>query len=132
MLTAPIAFDVLTRPDAARFVSRLFAGDAVAGIVLGLLLFVVALQRARLDADDQAGSRFSTDMLLALGALFCVVAGHYGVQPWMQSARQGAAAPSFAVLHGLSLAFFVGKAAAAAALAWRLTRAAATSAAPTS
>ncbi len=132
LLAAPLAFELLSRPDAGRFVARLFAADAYAGLVLGLLLFMVTMQRARLDAELGRGSRFSTDMLLALAALFCVVAGHFGVQPLMQSARGGSPAPSFAVLHGLALAFFIVKFTATAALAWRLTGRAATVAAPTS
>ena len=129
LIAAPLAFELLARPDAGRFVGRLFASDAYAGLGLGLVLLLATMQRARLDAEQAGGTRFSTDMLLALVALFCVVAGYFGLQPAMQSSRQGGG-PSFAVLHGVGLAFFLAKAVAAAALAWRLTGA--TPAGPTS
>jgi hypothetical protein len=66
-------------------------------------------------------SRFSTEMLLVLGALFAIVAGHYAIQPMIESARRGEGGPSFAVLHGVASAFFLVKFAAVAGLAWRLT-----------
>jgi len=132
LLAAPLAFDLLPRADAGRFVARLFALDAYVGLALGLLLFMVAMQIARLAAETGQGSRFSTDMLLALAALFCVVAGHFGLQPLMQAARQGGAVPSFAAIHGAALVFFLLKLVAAAALAWRLSGADVRAAGPTS
>lgn len=132
LIAAPLAFELLARPEAGRFVARVFSVDAYLGLAVGLLLFMITMQRARLLAESGRGSRYSTDMLLALAALFCVVAGHFGLQPLMQSARQGGAAPSFAVLHGVALGFFLVKLAAATALSWRLTSDSTTAAAPTS
>lgn len=120
-IAAPALFAVLPRADAGRVATRLFANDAYVGLAFGALLLIVTMQRARLDAEDGIGSRFSTDMILALVALFCVVAGHFGLQPMIESARQGGGGLSFGALHGLSLAFFAGKLVAAAVLAWRLT-----------
>src|SRR5882757_6355588 len=34
-------------------------------------------------------SQFSTEMMLAAGALFCTVAGYYGLLPAMEQARAG-------------------------------------------
>ncbi len=137
-VVAPVLFAALPRSDAGRVAARLFAVDAGLGIGFGAVLLLVALQLARRDAERGA-SRFSTEMMLALAALFCIVAGHYAVQPMMEARSRGGGGPSFAVLHGAASAFFVLKFVAAAALAWRLTApprgaagAATTAAAPTS
>jgi hypothetical protein len=85
---------------------------------MGALLLVIALQAARRRAEA-GGSRFSTEMLLVLAALFCIVAGHYATEPMLASAARGEG-PSFAVVHGAASAFFVAKFVAIASLAWRL------------
>ncbi|MEO7055221.1 MAG: DUF4149 domain-containing protein [Caldimonas sp.] len=120
-IAAPALFAVLSQADAGRVASRLFERDAYVGLAAAALLFIVAMQRARLAAESGRGSRFSSDMLLALAALFCVVAGHFALQPMIESARAGGPGLSFAALHVLALMFFAGKLAAATALAWRLT-----------
>ena len=53
-----------------------------------------------------------------LVALFCTIAGYYGLQPLMADARAGVGVASFAALHGVSLAFFGVKGLAVLALAW--------------
>jgi len=121
-IAAPALFATLARADAGRAASRLFAIDAVVGLAFGALLLIATMQRARLDAEAGRGSRFSTDMVLALVALFCVVAGHYGLQPMIESAREaGSPGPSFAALHGASTLLFGVRFLVVAALAWRLT-----------
>lgn len=119
-VAAPVLFATLVREDAGRVVSRLFAIDATIGLVVGGVLLVLCLQLARRDAEHGA-SRFSGEMVLVLAALFCVVAGHYAMEPMIESARRGEGRPSFAVLHGVATAFFLLKFVAVAALAWRLT-----------
>lgn len=121
LVAAPALFAVLPRSDAGQVASRLFANDAYVGLAFGAVLLIVTMQRARIDAENGVGSRFSTDMILAVVALFCVVAGYFGLQPMTQSARQGMGTMSFGALHGLSMAFFAGKLATVAVLAWRLT-----------
>ena len=137
-VAAPIVFATLPRADAGRVAARLFGVDATIGVCAGALLLLLTFQLARRAAEDGA-SRFSTDMLLVLGALFCIVAGHYALQPVMEARLRGEAGPSFAVLHGAASAFFLVKFLAIAVLAWRLTGAprapagaAATAAAPSS
>ena len=134
-VVAPVVFATLPRADAGRVAARLFAVEATIGICAGALLLLLTFQLAR-RAAEQGASRFSADMLLVLGALFCIVAGHYAIQPMMEARLRGEAGPSFAVLHGAASAFFLVKFLAVACLAWRLTgaptRAAATAAAPTS
>ena len=134
-VVAPILFATLSRADAGRLAARLFAVEATIGVCAGALLLLLTFQLARKAAEDGA-SRFSTDMMLVLGALFCIVAGHYALEPMMQARLRGEGGPSFAVLHGVASAFFVVKFLAVAVLAWRLTGApagdAATAAGPTS
>lgn len=132
-IAAPTLFAVLPRADAGRVAARLFQVDADAGLAAGVILLMLATRGA--DAVRPAGSsRFSVELMLVLGALFCIVAGHFAVEPMIEAARRGEGGPSFAVLHGIGSIFFVAKFVAVAALAWRLTarRGAATTAAPTS
>jgi len=135
VVVAPILFATLPRADAGRVAARLFGVDATIGICAGALLLLLTFQLAR-RAAEQGASRFSTDMLLVLGALFCIIAGYYAIEPVMAARLRGQAGPSFAVLHGVASAFFLVKFLVVAALAWRLTgapvRDLATPAAPTS
>jgi hypothetical protein len=137
-VAAPVLFATLSRADAGSAAGRLFAVDAAIGIAFGAVLLVLALQIGRREAGPGA-SRFSAEMVLALAALFAIVAGHYAIEPMLESARRGEGGAPFALLHGVALAFFVAKFVAVALLAWRLSRASAanggdspTAAAPTS
>ena len=137
-VAAPVLFATLPRADAGRTATRLFAVDATLGVAVAALLLIVAVELAR-DAPGRGGSRFSVELMLVLAAVFCIVAGHFAVQPMMEARSRGEGGPSFAVLHGVASAFFVLKFVAVAALAWRLTApprgaegAATTAAAPTS
>ncbi|MEO8836161.1 MAG: DUF4149 domain-containing protein, partial [Caldimonas sp.] len=103
-IAAPVLFAALARDDAGRVAARLFAIDAYCGLAFGAALLVIALRRSAGNVAPGA-SRFSVEMLLALAALFCIVAGHFAVQPMIDTARSGGTGPSFAVLHGVSSAF---------------------------
>ncbi len=132
-IAAPTLFAVLPRADAGRVAARLFEIDAYVGLAAGVVLLMLAMRGA--DAMRPAGSsRFSVELMLVLGALFCIVAGHFALEPMIDAARRGEDGPSFAMLHGVGSIFFVVKFVAVAALAWRLTARpqSATSAAPTS
>jgi Domain of unknown function (DUF4149) len=131
-VAAPALFATLARADAGRVAARLFALDAYLGVGFGAVLLVLALRDSH--ARALAGvSRFSVELMLALGALFCIVAGYFALEPMMAAARSGAPGPSFALLHGVAAAFFVVKFVAVAVLAWRWAGGAvATAAAPTS
>lgn len=116
-IAAPSAFAVLERAQAGKLVGRLFELDAQLGLACGLLL--VMMER-RLQRDDGAGSKvFSAELLLPLLAMFCVVAGYYGLQPMMDAARAGQGSLSFGALHGVSMLFFAIKLLAVLVLAWR-------------
>ena len=68
------------------------------------------------------GSRFSAELVLALGALFCIVAGHFALQPMMEAARAGQGSLSFGALHARRRPLLRAQAGCwSLALAWRLT-----------
>jgi hypothetical protein len=118
-VAAPALFSTLARADAGRVATRLFEIDAYAGLAFGVALLLLALRRSHEGAAAGA-SRFNAEMMLSLGALFCIVAGYFALVPMLESARTGAAGPSFAVLHGVASAFFLVKVVVVAVLAWRL------------
>jgi hypothetical protein len=78
----------------------------------------VLIERRR--ARTGSGSQFSTEMALALGALFFTVAGYFGLQPMMAAARAGQGALSFGQLHAVSLVLFGLKILCVLALSWRV------------
>lgn len=120
-IAAPAAFALLARPDAGRFVNRLFEQDAYLSIALALVLFAIERQRSRDATEAGTGSVFSANLMLLLGTLFCTVAGYFAVQPMMEAARAGQGSLSFGALHGISAGFFVLKGLLVLALAWRLS-----------
>jgi len=122
LLATPAAFALLVPAEAGRVVARMLAQEAYTSLVLGVLVLVLERVSARRHAAAGAGSQFSTGMLLAGGALFCTVAGYFGVQPMMGAARAGQGALTFAQLHAVSAAFYVAKVLLVLALAWRAAR----------
>jgi hypothetical protein len=120
-IAAPAAFATLARPDAGRFVNRLFEQDAYLSIGVAVVLFAIERQRSRDAAAGRTGSVFSANLLLLLGTLFCTVAGYFAVQPMMDAARAGQGSLSFGALHAISAGFFVLKGLLVLALAWRLS-----------
>jgi len=123
-VAAPLLFALLSRTDAGRVAGRLFAAEANLGLALGVVLLMIVRHLAPSEVERGA-SRFSTELILVLAALFCTVAGHFGLQPMFEAARAGQGRASFAVLHGVAAAFFLAKLGAVIALAWRLGRPAA-------
>lgn len=119
LLATPAPFALLAQADAGRVVARMLAHEAAASLFLGVVVLALERVAARRTALQAAGPQFSTGMVLALGALFCTVAGYYAVQPMMASARSGQGALSFGQLHAISAGFFVLKAGLVLALAWR-------------
>lgn len=119
LIGAPAAFAVLaTQAEAGRVAGRMFSVEAPVSLALAMIVFLLERRRAR----DEGGTQFSTEMLLALGALFCTVAGYYAVLPVMDAVRAGQSGVSFATLHIVSTVFFALKGLLVLALAWRLTR----------
>lgn len=118
-VATPSAFAVLERAQAGAYVARVFALEAQISLALGLVLMLFERRIAR-DTQESGGKAdlFSLRLLLPAAALFCTIAGYYGLQPLMADARVGTGVASFAALHGVSLAFFGVKGLAVLALAW--------------
>jgi hypothetical protein len=123
VIAAPAASGALDRASFGAVARAIFAREAPASLVLGMLILMLE-RRAAFDRHQATGvSQFSAEMVLAIAALFCTVAGYYGLEPLMERARSGADAPlTFMQLHAASLAFFGVKGLLALALAWRATR----------
>lgn len=122
LLATPAVFAQLSGAEAGRLVGRMLAQEAYTSLALGVLLLALERLAARRAAEDGTGPQFSTGMVLAVGALFCTVAGYFGIQPLMPAARAGQGAFTFGQLHVASAAFFVGKGLLVLALAWRAAR----------
>ena len=115
----PAAFALLDRADAARIVARLLAQEAHLSLAAGVALLVLERVAARRRAVAGVASQFSIGMVLALGALFCTVAGYFALLPAMEAARAGQGRWSFGQLHAASATLFGIKLLLVAALAWR-------------
>jgi hypothetical protein len=114
LIAAPAAFATLNPADAGRLVARLFSHEARMSLVLGIVVVLLERRHAR---------SFSPAIMLALGAVFCTVAGYYALLPMMAAARLGQGSWSFGQLHGASLAFYGLKTLLVALLAWRAVNA---------
>ncbi|MDP1899940.1 MAG: DUF4149 domain-containing protein [Rubrivivax sp.] len=119
LLATPAPFALLAGAEAGRVVARMLAQEAYTSLALGIVLLVLERLVARRAAVAGRGSQFSLGMALALGAVFCTVAGYFAVQPMLAGARAGQGALSFGQLHAVSAAFFVAKVGLVVALAWR-------------
>lgn len=118
-VAAPSAFAVLERAQAGKLVGRVFELDAQISLGLGLLLLMMERRLQR----DSEGPVVTLNLLLPMAALFCTVAGYYGIQPMMEAARAGQGNWSFGTLHAVSSLFFGLKTSAVLVLAWRASRA---------
>lgn len=121
-VATPTPFAVLERVLAGRVAMRALALEAYISLAAGLLLLMLERVAARDRAERGTGSQFSTGMLLTAAALFCTIAGWFGVQPMIEAARAGQGRLSFAQWHAVSVAFFGVKLALVTALAWRAAR----------
>jgi len=124
LVATPAPFALLAQADAGRVVARILAHEAYASLALGVLLLGLERVRAKRRSDAGTGSQFSLEMVLAAGALFCTVAGYFGLQPMMAAARAGQGTLSFGQLHAVSAVFYLVKALLAVVLATLAARAA--------
>jgi hypothetical protein len=118
-LATPAAFALLERAEAGRLAGRMLAQEAYTSLALGVLLLVLERLAARRAVAAGSGSQFTPGMALALGALFCTVAGYFGLQPLLSAARAGQGSLSFGQLHAASAAFYGVKLLLVLGLAWR-------------
>jgi hypothetical protein len=122
-IATPAAFGSLDASSAGALARRIFAREAPVSLAFGLLILVIERRNALARHLSTGASQYSSEMTLAIGALFCTVAGYYGLQPMMELARSGAATSlTFGQLHAMSLAFFGAKGSMVLALAWKATR----------
>ena len=123
LIATPAASNSLDKASFGAVARAIFAREAPTSLVLGVLILVIERRDALARHMATGVTQFSTEMLLAAGALFCTVAGYYGLLPAMEQARLGGPTQlSFLQLHALSLAFFGLKGLLVLALAWRATR----------
>ncbi|WP_374673810.1 DUF4149 domain-containing protein [Ideonella sp.] len=115
LIATPAPFATLAQADAGRVVARIFAVEAPLSLALGVAMLLLERRAAR--AMGRGG--WTWPMGLAALALFCTVAGYYGVQPMLAAARAGQGAWTFGQLHALSFGLFGLKLLAVAVLAWR-------------
>jgi hypothetical protein len=117
-LAAPNAFASLERAQAGLYVGRLFEMDARIALAAAVLL---VLMERRLQRDGAStGPVMGLPLVLPLVALFLTVLGYYGLQPLMESAKQGLGSWTFLQLHAVSLALFGLRTVVVAVLAWRV------------
>jgi hypothetical protein len=122
LLATPAVFAQLSGAEAGRLVGRMLAQEAYTSLALGVVMVALERVAARRAALTGTGPQFSVGMVLALGALFCTVAGYFAIQPLMPAAKAGQGAFSFGQLHAASAAFYVVKGLLVLALAWRAAR----------
>ena len=123
LIATPAASMSLDRASFGAVARAIFAREAPTSLILGVVLLVIERRDALARHMATGVSQFSTEMVLAIVALFCTVAGYYGLEPMMEQARSGAASSlTFMQLHAISLAFFGVKGLAVLALAWKATR----------
>ena len=122
LLATPAVFAQLSGSEAGRLVGRMLAQEAYTSLALGVVMVALERVAARRAALAGTGPQFSLGMVLALGALFCTVAGYFAIQPLMPAAKAGQGAFSFGQLHAASAAFYVVKGLLVLALAWRAAR----------
>ena len=118
-LATPAPFALLAQADAGRVVGRILAQEAYASLVLGVVIVMLERRASVRAAAAGLGSQFGVGMALALGAVFCTVAGYFSLQPLMAAAKAGQGALSFGQLHAISALFYALKVVLVAVLAWR-------------
>ncbi len=123
LIATPAASNALDKASFGALARAIFAREAPTSLVLGVLILVIERRDALARHLATGVTQFSSEMLLAAGALFCTVAGYYGLLPALEQARLGGSTRlSFMQLHALSLAFFGLKGLLVLALAWKATR----------
>jgi hypothetical protein len=122
LIATPAPFATLSPEDAGRVVRRVFAIEAPASLALGVLLLILERRAGLARWNAGRGSQFTGEMLLVLGALFCTVAGHYGLLPMLEQARTSGATADFSRLHAASVGLFGTKGLLVLALAWKAAR----------
>ena len=123
LVATPAASNTLDKASFGAVARAIFAREAPTSLVFGMVILVIERRDALARHLATGVTQASTEMMLAAGAVFCTVAGYYGLMPAMEQARSGAStALSFTQLHVLALAFFGVKGLLVLALAWKAAR----------
>lgn len=130
LLATPAPFALLAQAEAGRVVSRMLAQEAYTSLALGIVLLILERLAARQAVAAGTGSQFTLGMALAIGTLFCTIAGYFALQPLMDAARAGQGTLSFGQLHAISAGFYILKCVLVAVLAWRASSAGGTGVRP--
>ncbi len=125
-IVTPTLFAMLEdRQLAGSIAGRLFHAEAWIGLAAGCLLLLTATALVR---RGQVGYKLLRWLLLAM--LLCVLIGYFGLQPFMASLREQAAAQGLAVgesayrsqfgmLHGVSSVFYLVESLLGLVLIWK-------------
>ncbi|AOY93455.1 hypothetical protein BKK79_17870 [Cupriavidus sp. USMAA2-4] len=125
-MVAPTLFSILpSRETAGMVAGQLFYTEAVLGVVVGVLQLVLCNVMIRRGAVRYRALRW-----LVLAMLCCVLAGYFGVQPFMEALKAKAHAlgvgvsespyrGDFGMLHGISSGFYLLQSVLALVLVWR-------------
>jgi hypothetical protein len=119
LIATPAPFATLAPADAGRVVRRVFEVEAPTSLALGVLMLMLERRSGVMRHAASGDSQFTPEMMFVLGALFCTVLGHYGLQPLMAQARAGEGGIGFGRLHLASTVLFGLKGLLVGALAWR-------------
>ena len=123
LVATPAASNTLDKASFGTVARAIFAREAPTSLVFGMVILVIERRDALARHLATGVTQASAEMMLAAGAVFCTVAGYYGLMPAMEQARSGAStALSFAQLHVLALSFFAVKGLLVLALAWKAAR----------
>jgi hypothetical protein len=125
-LVAPTLFSVLpSRETAGMIAGHLFRHEAILGITVGVLQLVLCNVLIR-----RGAARYRSLRWIVLAMLICVLAGHFGVQPFMEGLKVKAQAlnvgvsespykSEFGMLHGVSSVIYLVQSLLALVLVWR-------------
>ena len=125
-MVAPTLFSVLpSRETAGMIAGHLFRTEAILGVTIGVLQLVLCNVMIR-----RGAARYRALRWIVLAMLVCVLAGYFGVQPFMEGLRVKAQAAGvgvsesqyksqFGMLHGVSSVIYLVHSILALVLVWR-------------
>ena len=125
-MVAPTLFSVLpSREMAGMIAGHLFHTEAIVGVTIGVLQLVLCNVLIR-----RGAARYRALRWIVLAMLVCVLAGYFGVQPFMEGLKVKAQAlnlgvsespykSQFGMLHGVSSVFYLIQSLLALVLVWR-------------
>ena len=119
-LATPVAFAVLTSPQAGAFASAVLAREARLSLLLAAVLMLLDRARSRKIVERPLGPA----LMGALIAVAATVLGHFVLGPHLAAVKAdpGSSVLSFGQWHAVSVALFGAKAAAVGWMTWQLLK----------